>query len=410
MTELAVVRARMQGLAKAARAVLVERDQEIETAVIALLARANHLQLGPPGTGKSYLATTMTSLVDGTKYYETLITGQSLEEQLYGPISLKGMEEDRYLRKTAGYLPEADIAFIDEFYRGSGPILNANLWILNERKFHNDGQVYSIPLITLYAAANDGPTDPDLAAIHDRMDFKHVVNPITTEDGFLTMINRSIDPPTIEPVIDVATLREAHGYVDAITIAEDCKKALTKIWKELGSKGIHPSDRKFVNAIRMARASAFLGGRAEAEASDLSILVHALWNEAEERADVMKVVLKHANPIDREAANVLENLKGLSAQVEDAVKHDSRAVRVRKTLNLIQKLELVGTEIDAVSARAKKAGIASKRIGEARRQLTAYSRKLIREGFEYTGDINKFNQDDIHKIVASLQGAGPESG
>ena len=50
-------------------------------------------------------------------------------------MSLTALKEDRYVRVTAGKLPEADVAFVDECFKASSAILNTLLKILNERVY-----------------------------------------------------------------------------------------------------------------------------------------------------------------------------------------------------------------------------------------------------------------------------------
>lgn len=67
-------------------------------------------------------------------------------QELFGPLSMRELENDAYVRKTSGYLPEASVAFVDEIFKANSAILNTLLTILNERSFDNGNQRYQIPL------------------------------------------------------------------------------------------------------------------------------------------------------------------------------------------------------------------------------------------------------------------------
>lgn len=56
------------------------------------------------------------------------------------------------MRKTDGYLPTAEVAFIDEIFKANSAILNALLTLLNERLFDNGNQRYKVPLLCLVRA------------------------------------------------------------------------------------------------------------------------------------------------------------------------------------------------------------------------------------------------------------------
>ena len=67
-------------------------------------------------------------------------------------ICFAGLENDEYTRKTDGYLPTAEVAFIDEIFKANSAILNALLTLLNERLFDNGNQRLEVPLLCLVSS------------------------------------------------------------------------------------------------------------------------------------------------------------------------------------------------------------------------------------------------------------------
>ena len=96
------------------------------------------------------------------KPFVTLLTKFSTPEDVFGPLSLKRLEEGVYERLVNDYLPAARVAFVDEIYKANASILNAMLSILNERRFYNGSTVLEVPLLSLLAASNELPDDDDL--------------------------------------------------------------------------------------------------------------------------------------------------------------------------------------------------------------------------------------------------------
>lgn len=62
---------------------------------------------------------------------------------------MRALEDDRYVRQTDGYLPKANVAFVDEIFKANSAILNTLLTVLNERLFDNGTSRELVPLLCL---------------------------------------------------------------------------------------------------------------------------------------------------------------------------------------------------------------------------------------------------------------------
>ena len=82
------------------------------------------------------------------------------EQELFGPLSMRALEEDKYVRQIDGYLPSARVAFIDEIFKANSAILNTLLTILNERLFDNGSSRVRVPLVCLVSIVPPPPLSP----------------------------------------------------------------------------------------------------------------------------------------------------------------------------------------------------------------------------------------------------------
>src|SRR6476661_4000215 len=189
---------------------LIERDAEIDLALTALVAGEHLLLVGPPGCGKSLLLDALMRWLGG-RTFSCLLTRFTTPEELFGPVSVAGLKEDKFRRVTTGKLPEADGAFIDELFKGSSAILNTLLRLLNERVFDpGDGVPVKCPLRLCVAASNEWPSQQengaDLNALFDRLLLRKAVRPIATAAGRQRLLWAGDHTPAVSTTVTPAEL------------------------------------------------------------------------------------------------------------------------------------------------------------------------------------------------------------
>ncbi len=167
-----------------------ERSEEISGAFLAILSGEHVLFLGPPGTAKSLLTRKVCEAIEGGSLYYYLLTRFTTPDEIFGPLSLKALQQDEFSRRIEGYLPTAHIAFLDEIFKANSSILNSLLTILNERKFHNGLKVLDIPLLSVFGASNELPEkEESLEALYDRFLFRYFVSYVQDETNFKELIH-----------------------------------------------------------------------------------------------------------------------------------------------------------------------------------------------------------------------------
>ena len=299
-----------------------ERRAVIDGALCAILAGEHILLLGPPGSAKSAIVRTIAQAFGG-RYFERLITKYSTPDELFGPISLKALEQDRYARLVSDKLPEAEFAFIDEVFRGNSAILNSLLSLANERIYHNDGQPLACPLITLFGASNDLPDGKELEALFDRFLLRFDVQYLLRPTNFRAILTSP--EPGASTALSMADLRVAQGDARSVAISDTTIDALISIRDACRTEGIVVSDRRWKKTLKVVQASAYLAGQASTTPEDLLILTDSLWREPKERGKVAHLVGQLADPVSAKAAEVLDAARETAARVAALHASDRKA-------------------------------------------------------------------------------------
>ena len=354
----------------------IERENEIEMLLIALVSGTNAFLHGPAGTGKSLLTEELSNRIINSNYFRILMGKTTEPAEVFGSVSISSMKDDIYKVNTHGKLPWAHIAFTDECFKANSAVLNSFLTIMNEKLFFND-KVEEVPLITLVGASNEFPEEDNLAALYDRFLLRWHVNYIQDIDNRMDLFNNFLDGRKFKSKLytkEVAatSVETTVELNDLMLVIESCKEvdipikilqAYNMLFLKLEKEGIVISDRRKNESLKVIQASAILNNRTTASSRDLEPLKYCLWNEPKELQIVCDIVNEIANP-DKikydNYASILKTFKNELEEIErrkDSADYDydkrCKVQQINKELNYaisdIDKLIQTMDESDSVS-------------------------------------------------------------
>ena len=307
---------------------LMERDLAVRLGLLAALSGEHLLLLGPPGTAKSLVARRLRLAIREGTYFERLLTRFSVPEELFGPLSISGLQEDRYERLTQSYLPAASIAFLDEIFKANSAILNSLLTLLNERVFHNGAKAVQTPLVAVIGASNELPEGEELDALLDRFLLRLHVGPVSGKafPQLMTLSDEG-DPELADDLkLTSEDLSRIQTAVDQVRIPEGVLAMLGDLREWCIAEGIRVSDRRWRKVAKLLRTSAWTNGRDSVGDWDCWLLQHCLGEQEEDRS---KVYEWYASRVGAVAAQP-EQLIRLVCAWERRLKQHRQDERVRK--------------------------------------------------------------------------------
>ncbi len=339
------VREKFAQARKELSAALIERDEEVDLVLTALVANEHVLLVGPPGSAKSLLLDSVLSWTGGAKF-SILLTKFTTVEEVMGPVSLTALKADKYLRVTTGKLPEADYAFVDEVMKASSAILNTLLKILNERVYDaGDGVARRVPLKFCLAASNEWAspdTGKELAALADRFLLRKAVSPIRSHAGRQKLLWTRDHAPRLSTTVSPAEVEQARRQALALPWSADAREALEVILKELAREGVQPGDRRQFKTVGAVRAFAYLCGADEVQPEHLEVAQHSLWDAPEEQPrKAAQVIAKIANPVGMRVTQLLLEVEQVLAAADvrnlaDAAKAAAKLAEIDRQFSTLK--------------------------------------------------------------------------
>jgi len=305
-------------------------------------------------TAKSALVRRAAELLNA-KFFKYLLTRYTEPSELFGPLDIKALEEGKYVRLTAGKLPDAQIAFLDEIFKANSAILNALNTLLQERILYDGFTELRVDLWTLFGASNEVPEDPEIQSVYDRFLIRHFVRPVQ-EDLWRDLLRASWE------LEKQASLSLKSGYDGRLLSIEEIRKVNEKLFEvdlsgveskllrllaALESRGVHLTDRRKGKSLKVVAANAVLSGRTHATEEDLLSIKYVAvrdWDDIEKVNTVLAEELRTPFKYVRELREIKTNLGELYQYVKSLENIESSFITA-KFENIERELEITKAKV-----------------------------------------------------------------
>lgn len=374
------------GLLKAALSaleiLLVGRDNEIQ-ALTYCLATGHHLMLeGEPGVAKSMFAREAFKRIESAKVFSRQFMKGTQLDEIFGPMNSEKYRKDAVWEyNTKGMLPDCELAFLDEVYRGSDSALPSMLQILNERTFNNGTVLMKCPLHTAVGTTNFTTDTEELRAFHDRWLVRMKVKPLENTSFKVRMLRQFTTPPSVgEDTIRLDSLRTLSAAVPKVPIEDEMLELYVQTVdtyrKSLQNRPV--SERRLCHSLSLVQAEALLSRSPQVKAEHLQAAKYGLTtfgvNEQTEAFDQAFGVVVGAYIQESEERNMLKGVESYCDRLVSAY-DDSLSSKAKKNL-MTKCLEALEGMNNFSPEETPKTRAGLDRVAEIRRRLTEVAETL----------------------------------
>ncbi|MCV3429831.1 BspA family leucine-rich repeat surface protein [Campylobacter lari] len=314
---------------------LLERDEVIKLVLLAFFSGKSIFLYGPPGTAKSMIARrSALAFGEDNHFFTYLMNRFSTPEEVFGPIDIKALKENKLKRVTKGYLPCANFAFLDEIWKSSPAILNTLLTIINEKIYKDGEDNIEVPLYGLICASNEFPAaNQGLEALYDRMLIRYEVLPLEQRESFENLVQkRKQEPINLQEFISLDDLHIIQTKSQEIRFSKEALEIFLNIKSDIELHNqnledidelIYISDRRYKSVAELLAVCAYLNDRKEILPIDLALLEHCLWSNEKDKKIIKQILQENfTHEVDeKEFLRVKNILLALEDEINKACYH-----------------------------------------------------------------------------------------
>ena len=322
--------------------------------LLAYLARVNYLLVGEKGTAKTARIKAFASHITEGKFFTKTLGKFTSPEKVFGLLDPKAFKQGDYVTKTAGMLPDADHAFLDEMLKPSGGMVNELLDILGpEREFQGtDTHLHVCGGATNWPEVNQ--RTEMTAPLYDRLLLRCEVRSATdlpekaTDKAAaalqLMKVGRALRKTSYASDVKVtmSEIREAHRASQDVEISDDMAKTVASLCLSLKYKkdkngkqvrDISISDRRIVEVQAVLQANAWLEGRDFVSIQDVEVLLWCLWDV---RADIERIAGALERLSTKAVKEIIAVVEVARKELRDIAQKGYTPARVKRVVSVVK--------------------------------------------------------------------------
>lgn len=387
---------------------LLERDEVIILVLLAFFSGKSIFLYGPPGTDKSMIARrSALAFGEDNHFFTYLMNRFSTPEEVFGPIDIKALKENKLKRVTKGYLACANFAFLDEIWKSSPAILNTLLTIINEKIYKDGEDNIEVPLYGLICASNEFPAaNQGLEALYDRMLIRYEVLPLEQRESFENLLRNKSEKIMIKNHFQAEELQKILSESENVEFPDEAMEILLNIKSDIELHNqnledidelIYISDRRYKNIAQLLKVCAYLNDRKEILPIDLALLKHCLWSNEKDKIIIKEILQKNLS-FSNDFIKIKNAILDLENKFDTVIQNKKKSLQEKQKSsdNFLPKLQSIQKNIIDLEQKIQE------KQKELNIFLSDYSYKTYLSYFNKLSENIKYESMKIEQILYNI--------